>query len=63
VSEERTTKLVQSCLDVEVLKHPGGMICLTADSGHFIPNAANYRNDIIRFVERNLPVKENTPEN
>jgi hypothetical protein len=31
VSEERTTELIQSCLDVEVLKHPGGMIAMIAD--------------------------------
>jgi hypothetical protein len=61
VSEARTMGLVQSCRDAEVLRHPGGIndCCFVlTDIGHFIPNAANYRNDIVRFVEKNLPIEE-----
>jgi hypothetical protein len=59
VSEERTTSLIKSCLKPEVLKHPGGMTTWIANAGHFIPNAGNYRTDIVKFVKKHLPAEEN----
>ena len=59
VDETRTTRLLESCLNAEVIKHPGGKLEVKSVNllmaGHFVPNAANYRHDIVAFVEKNLP--------
>jgi hypothetical protein len=58
VPEARTLQLMQSCLNPEVLRHPGGMTSITLSNvGHFIPTASNYIADITRFVEKHLPAE------
>jgi hypothetical protein len=46
--------LVESCLNPIVLKHTGGSrisLSQVDESGHFIPNAADIRTEIVQFIQ------------
>ena len=49
VIEERMVRLVESCVNPQVIRHQGG---------HFIPNAGSIRNEIVEFIRKKIEGNE-----
>jgi hypothetical protein len=55
VSEERSTRLMLSCTNSEVITHPGGRTFKdTLMIGHFLPSAANRKHEMVAFIKKYL---------
>jgi len=52
VNAERTQRLVESCTNASVIRHPGGIFILFhVNVGHFLPCSGSIRRQIIAYIE------------